>query len=474
MTAKINAFSINLKELKKYTYFYILALTLLAVLMVIANIYIQSNLSEQMGDSEIVNRSARQHTLSQSIIKNVLLVRYDLDRTIRMTVEIRNSYREWISNDSILKKHSEFAFLTDQKYRYTKNLYSQLDVEFHELKEYLAEFLRDVEDEKFKNEEILPLWDKRIAKLIKSEDRYQKMVDEITYRYATEARQKVAKLKTVSGNLLNVMLIILLIEAFLIFKPIISQFWYTIEQFNEKSIKLYKANEDNTKIFKIIAHDLKNHIAASISSNDMIIEYYDKLTPEKMFSLVTRLRSSLQNLNDILNNLLIWALSQNMELKPRYDNFNIRILSDEIVNQVEEHANLKQISIIKKVPETIITADRNMISVIIRNLLMNAIKYCKVNDIVEIVFEDHATYYNLMIYDNGIGMGSDKLSNLFVSNSESTKGTKNEKGTGLGLKICKEFAELHKGTIFAESTPGVGTKISVKIPKYRKIQVHSV
>ena len=115
-----------------------------------------------------------------------------------------------------------------------------------------------------------------------------------------------------------------------------------------------------------------------------------------------------------------------------------------------------------------------MISVIIRNLLMNAIKYCKVNDIVEIEFEDHATYYNLMIYDNGIGMGSDKLSNLFVSNSESTKGTKNEKGTGLGLKICKEFAELHKGTIFAESTPGVGTKISVKIPKYRKIQVHSV
>lgn len=474
MTAKINAFSINLKELKKYTYFYILALTLLAVLMVIANIYIQSNLSEQMGDSEIVNLSARQHTLSQSIIKNVLLVRYDLDRTIRMTVEIRNSYREWISNDSILKRHNEFAFLTDQKYRYTKNLYSQLDVEFHELKEYLAEFLRDVEDEKFKNEEILPLWDKRIAKLIKSEDRYQKMVDEITYRYATEARQKVAKLKTVSGNLLNVMLIILLIEAFLIFKPIISQFWYTIEQFNEKSIKLYKANEDNTKIFKIIAHDLKNHIAASISSNDMIIEYYDKLTPEKMFSLVTRLRSSLQNLNDILNNLLTWALSQNMELKPRYDNFNIRILSDEIVNQVIEHANLKQINILKKVPETIITADRNMISVIIRNLLMNAIKYCKVNDIVEIVFEDHATYYNLMIYDNGVGMGSDKLSNLFVNNSESTKGTKNEKGTGLGLKICKEFAELHKGTILAESTPGVGTKISVKIPKYRKIQVHSV
>jgi len=306
---------------------------------------------------------------------------------------------------------------------------------------------------------------------LKAEEKYQKIVDEITYRYATEAKQKVAQLKSISGNLLNVMLIILLIEAFLIFKPIISQFWYTIEQFNEKSIKLYKANEDNTKIFKVIAHDLKNHIAASISSNDMIIEYYDKLTPEKMYSLVSRLKSSLTNLNDILNNLLIWALSQNMELKPRYDNFNIRVLSDEIINQVNEHATLKQINLLKKVPETIITADRNMITVIVRNLLMNAIKYCKVNDTVELAFEDHGTYYNLMVYDNGMGIPPEKLSKLFVNNAESTKGTKNEKGTGLGLKICKEFAELHKGSINAESTPGVGTKITVRLPKYRKIQV---
>jgi signal transduction histidine kinase len=353
-------------------------------------------------------------------------------------------------------------------------MYKELNGYFKDLNKHILQFREDIDKERYDDVKYDSAWDIRFAQLMKTTDKYQKIVDEITYSYATESKQKIAQLKTISGNLLNVMLIILLIEAFLIFKPIISQFWYTIEQFNEKSLRLFKANEDNTKIFKVIAHDLKNHIAASISSNDMIIDYYDKMSPEKMFNLVTRLRSSLQNLNDILNNLLVWALSQNMELKPKYDNFNIRILSEEIINQVLEHANIKQVTIIKKVPETIITADRNMISVIIRNLLMNAIKFCKTNDVVEVAFEDHATYYNLIVYDNGIGMNSETLSKLFANNSESSKGTKNEKGTGLGLKICKEFAELHKGGIQAESTPGVGTKITVKLPKYRKIQMHSI
>lgn len=471
METKIQAFSINLKQLKRYTYFYILALTLLAVLLVVANIYIQSHLTEQMSDSDTVNRSARQRTLSQSLIKDILLVRYNHDRSVRMTVNIRDNYKEWVQNDSIQKRTQDFSFLTEQKFRYTKNLYKDLDKSFIELKSYFYEFLSDIEADKHIDTDITSVWDPKIEATIKSEERYQKIINDITYRYATESKQKVAQLKSVSGNLLNLMLIILLIEAFLIFKPIISQFWYTIEQFNEKSKKLIKANEDNTKIFKVIAHDLKNHIAASISSNDMIIDYYDKLSPEKMFSLVSRLRISLQNLNDILNNLLTWSLSQNMELKPRYDNFNIRILSDEILNQVTEHAANKQINLLKKVPETIITADRNMISVVIRNLLMNAIKYCRVNDTVEIVFEDHGTFYDLIIYDNGIGITGEKLNKLFRNDTESTKGTKNEKGTGLGLKICKEFIDLHKGSIIAESTPNVGTKITVKLPKYRKIHV---
>jgi signal transduction histidine kinase len=471
MKTKLDAYSINLKELKKYTYFYIIALTLLAVLMVAANIYIQSNLSEQMSDSEIVNRSARQRTLSQSIIKDLLLVRYNIDRSVRKTVNIKNVFKEWQINDSLLKYDNQFSFITDQNLRYTGNLYREVNQLFTVQKEIINKFMVDLYYEKYKDEDSFLVWDTRLQELIKYEERYQTIVDDITYRYATESKQKVVRLKSISGNLLNVMLIILLIEAFLIFKPIVSQFWYSLEQLNEKSAKLIKANEDNTKIFKVIAHDLKNHIAASISSNDMIIEYYDQITPEKMFSLVTRLRSSLQNLNDILNNLLVWALSQNMELKPKYDNFNIKLLAVEVINQVTEHALLKQINIIQKIPDAIVTADRNMITVIIRNLLMNAIKYCRINDVVEIVFEDHATFYNLIIYDTGIGMEKDKLQKLFLNNSESTKGTKNEKGTGLGLKICKEFAELHKGNIIADSTPGVGTKITVTIPKYRKIQM---
>ncbi len=474
INSKIDAFSINLKQLKKYTYFYILALTLLAVLMVAANIYIQSSLSEQLSDSETVNMSARQRTLSQSIIKNLLLLRYDVDRSVRTQVSVKNEFKEWVKNDSLLKYDNEFSFLTDQKYKYTKRLYNEVHPIFDEQKKLFADFAFDIYHERYNNDDSLLIWDARFKKLTKLEERYQALVDDITYRYATEAKQKVAQLKTLSGNLLNVMLIILLLEAFLIFKPIIGQFWYTIEQLNEKSGKLSKANEDNTKIFKIIAHDLKNQIAASVSSNDMIIEYFDKMSPEKMYSLITRLRASLQNLNDILNNLLVWALSQNMELKPKYDNFNIKFLVNEIVTQLDEHYSSKQVKVIQRISDSVITADRNMMTVIIRNLIMNAIKYCRPNDVVEIVFDDHATFYNLIVYDTGIGIEKEKLNKLFHSNTDSTKGTKNEKGTGLGLKICREFAELHKGNIVAESTPGVGTKITLTIPKYRKIALQKV
>lgn len=474
MKTKLDAYSINLKELKKYTYSYILALSLLAVLMIVANIYIQRSLSEQMSDSEVINRSARQRTLSQSIIKDILLVRYNIDRSIRKQVSIKNDFKEWKINDSLLNHHNEFSFITEQNYRYTKNLYRELNQLFNIQKDLINSFVSDIYYEYYEVEDTLRVWDSRLEKLINFEERYQSITDEITYRYATESKQKVSRLTTISGNLLNVMLIILLLEAFLIFKPIMSQFWYSLEQLNEKSAKLIKANEDNTKIFKVIAHDLKNHIAASVTNNDMIIEYYDQMSSEKMFSLVTRLRTSLQNLNDILNNLLVWALSQNMELKPRYDNFNIKSLATEVINQVSEHALIKQIKIIQKIPDSIITADRNMFTVIIRNLVLNSIKYCNINDVIEVVFEDHSTYYNLIIYDTGVGMDKDKLQKLFISNTESSKGTKNEKGTGLGLKICREFAELHKGSIMADSTPGVGTKIVVSFPKYRKIQMQKV
>ena len=162
-----------------------------------------------------------------------------------------------------------------------------------------------------------------------------------------------------------------------------------------------------------------------------------------------------------------WSYSQTgkMEFNPEY--FEAISLVNDIIEMSNDSAQQKSISIIKEFPRSApVFADKSMISTVLRNIISNAIKFTFTGGIVTINIEQKKAEVLITISDNGVGMRQDVIKKLFsIDQTYSTVGTNKEKGTGLGLILCKEFINKHNGKIWVESEPGHGSKFYFTIPK---------
>lgn len=174
----------------------------------------------------------------------------------------------------------------------------------------------------------------------------------------------------------------------------------------------------------------------------------------------------------LLENLLTWARSQTGAIKLEYKKTNIDNIINDTINILRETATKKDILLqYKRIPPKTIYAyaDVNTLSTVIRNLISNALKFTpqggSIN--VESTIQDNSAVVS--VKDNGVGMTEEQKENLFkVSNSNSTQGTNNETGTGLGLLICKEFVEMNSGEITFNSEVGKGTVFHIHIPLFNE------
>ncbi|MDP3443187.1 MAG: HAMP domain-containing sensor histidine kinase, partial [Ignavibacteria bacterium] len=185
------------------------------------------------------------------------------------------------------------------------------------------------------------------------------------------------------------------------------------------------------------------------------------------------IRSSSARAMDLLKNLMDWALSQTGRMEFNPDFFDITILVLEVEETLENASMQKKISLINKLPELKqVYADRNMIATVLRNLISNAIKFTHLGGEIRIEVTESQNELLISVADSGVGISSERLSNLFrVGESESTLGTNKEKGTGLGLILCKEFIEKHEGKIWVESEEGKGSAFYIALPcaKWNKL-----
>ncbi len=176
--------------------------------------------------------------------------------------------------------------------------------------------------------------------------------------------------------------------------------------------------------------------------------------------------SSAERAMNLLMNLLEWSRSQTgrMEFAPQY--IEMVTLINEVIDIFDDSAQQKSITITRKLPKTAIAlADKAMASTILRNLISNAIKFSMPNGKIEISAEQKKNELLLSFTDNGIGISKTDINKLFrIEESFSTIGTRNEKGTGLGLILCKEFAEKHGGKIWVESELGKGSTFYFSLP----------
>ncbi|MFA9391090.1 MAG: ATP-binding protein [Prolixibacteraceae bacterium] len=238
----------------------------------------------------------------------------------------------------------------------------------------------------------------------------------------------------------------------------------------ENEMYLKELNSAKDKFFSIISHDLKNPFNSIIGLSDLLIERIQEKDYKGIEEFVKAIQDTAQHTMSLLLNLLEWANSQTGNLKYQPEHLNIESLFNEVFSLVKPLANEKSILISTDVSSnSIVCADKAMISTVIRNLISNAIKFTYPLGKIEISVVQNKDETLVTIADSGVGINRDKIKDLFcIDKNTSTQGTQNEKGTGLGLHLCKEFIEKHGGQIWAESELGKGTSFHFSIPNFKE------
>jgi len=232
---------------------------------------------------------------------------------------------------------------------------------------------------------------------------------------------------------------------------------------NEQNRVLEANNLVKDKLFSVISHDLRSPITQVIGLLDLLDA--GELTLKEMATLTPAVKSSIGNTLELLDNLLIWSKDQLQGFHLNREAFNLYQLTTENIAALNGIIQQKQLTVDNDVlPDVVINADREMIQIILRNLISNAIKFTNPKGSIRITSSVDDGYTIICVADTGIGINDADQDKIFSFTSHTTLGTANEKGTGIGLKICKDFIELNNGRIWVESKEGVGSKFCIAIP----------
>lgn len=240
----------------------------------------------------------------------------------------------------------------------------------------------------------------------------------------------------------------------------------TIHELEDSKNKLSQLNSVKDKLFSIISHDLRNPLATMQSFLKLITQHHEKLNEEEKKKLVKEAQGSLDYLNELLYNLLQWSKSQMHLLEFKPEQLPAKTVIEKNVRLLYLQAHMKQVQIHTHLDEGLLLfADREMLDFIIRNLLSNAIKFSHKNSTIEIVVKSIPAAVEIQVIDEGVGMSEETKQQLLqASLSNSRRGTAKERGTGLGLLICKEFIARHNGELVIEQRNGKGSVFKVILP----------
>jgi PAS domain S-box-containing protein len=240
-----------------------------------------------------------------------------------------------------------------------------------------------------------------------------------------------------------------------------------IQEALKKSEKeLIELNATKDKFFNIVAHDLKNPFTSLIGSSELLYQNINSLDRNSIMKLASILNDSAKSGYSILQNLLDWSRSQTGLLKISPRKINLKELIEENISNLQLLASNKEISIINETTSDIsLVSDKNMINTVLRNLLSNAIKFTPRAGKVILRVKAENGFVSILVKDNGVGISSERIGKLFnLDTKNSSPGTENEQGTGLGLKLSKEFVEKLGGRIWVKSTVVQGSEFSFTIP----------
>ena len=249
---------------------------------------------------------------------------------------------------------------------------------------------------------------------------------------------------------------------------LVGMYWITIYLRNnylrEKGVA-EQAHLEKIKLFSVISHDLKSPLAAAVSLGQLITEFPHGEEEKK------ELQKELLNINkttlDMFTNLVAWSSTQLQGARANLVPVDMEKIISNVLRMQQMFMTRKEVVIhLHLSAQGLVRADSDMMELVVRNIIQNGIKFTPVGGEIWITNRVTKGKYVLMIRDKGVGIPAAKLKNLFTLKINTTAGTRNEKGSGLGLHLCKEFMKLQGGQIWASSVENIGSTFYISIPIY--------
>jgi PAS domain S-box-containing protein len=243
-----------------------------------------------------------------------------------------------------------------------------------------------------------------------------------------------------------------------------------LEEYNKNLLEL---NNSKDKFFSIIAHDLRNPYSSILGFAELLFEDLEEMSKDEIRDSLKIIRNSAKNSLNLLEDLLAWSRLETGRIPFALNKVELIDVIDEVVDVLFSLAYRKQINIINEVePGVLLLADKNMLTTILNNLIMNAIKYTPIGGKIRIYTGEYFVksdqkFITISVADTGVGMDPELVDRLFTLNKlQSSPGTEKEQGTGLGLILSREMIEKHGGTIRVDSSPDKGSIFSFSIPVF--------
>ncbi|TVR01236.1 MAG: PAS domain-containing sensor histidine kinase [Desulfovibrionales bacterium] len=230
--------------------------------------------------------------------------------------------------------------------------------------------------------------------------------------------------------------------------------------------QLQQANSEKDMLFSIIGHDLRSPMSGILASTTMLVNDHDTLSRKDSQALFNALRDSAVNIMALLEDLLQWARMNQGGIEYEPSPCSLHALFEQSLAMAQNVANRRQITLHMEIaPHLSVVVDKPMIKTVIRNILLNAIKFTHQGGAIHITARLEDQKAIVAVQDNGIGMDKHVLASIFsLEKKNKRQGTDGEKGTGLGLILCRQFIDQHGGRIWVESEPDKGTTVFFTLP----------
>ena len=233
-----------------------------------------------------------------------------------------------------------------------------------------------------------------------------------------------------------------------------------------QNAELKRTISNRDKMYSVIAHDLRSPMASiRMVLNLLVSTISSELIGEELFSLLDKANKESEETHDLLDNLLKWTKSQTGRLNVVHQNFDISdvlIGIEDIFSLIAENKKQK-INFDKQTGSIMVRADKDMLNTVLRNFMSNAIKFTLEGKDIDILVDKQDKFVKVSIRDHGVGISPERIATLF-SAGQTTYGTNNEEGSGLGLQLCQDFARKNGGDVMVESVLGEGSTFSVFVP----------